>query len=1850
MLFINALIISFSVFAQKQADNWYFGNYSAVSFTSGSPAALTNSAMVAWGGCASISDSSGNLICYTNGSTVYDKKHNIMSNGANLMGDFQYGNYGPSVIMVPRPGSNTTYYIFSINRNNTATGYPDALRYSTVITTLNNGDGGVINRNYILSQKTFDAKITAVKHVNGVDYWVIVHEFNTNKFYSFLVSNAGVSTTPVISSTGRTVIFPYTYYWWSGYMKASPDGKKIASTYNHYYQYNPNDSAHCEVYNFNNSTGVLSNPVELTISRWGYYYFWGAKSIEFSPDGSKLYLGDHANYWPSSIFEVYQFDLNAGNATAIQKSRTKIGGAAGNWWWYYSGAMQLANDGKIYVTRYYSNYLGVINAPNQKGIGCCYQDSGVYLTSGRYSYNGLPNFITSWFFKHPFDFKNVCFGDTAKFVIQNKSCLDSVLWNFGDTSSGSKNYSKTLEGKHLFSKAGKFTVSLTTYIMGTETTAKREIEVYPLPNKKLWINDTFQCLNGNYFKFIDSTTITGDSIVQRIWKLEDKLNLLGNKTDTSVVFNSCDTFQLKLTLKTSKGCYDSVLKNLWVNPEPKAGFKANDSVQCFNGHLFEFTNQTSIQYGNVNYYWHFGDTNTSYTKNTQHEYQQFDTFIIQMKATSEAGCIDSVTKNIYLHPSPNARFSTNDSTQCLRGNKFTFTDSSTIYKDVLSYNWYFGDNSYFYRKDTSHIYTSDDTFSVKLVVESSLGCKDSVTHQAIVYPQPKAGFSINDSAQCLKMNNFVFNNSSSINTGSMSFLWNFGDNSSSGNINPNHSYINHDTFDVKLVASSAFSCKDSITRKLILFPMPSSDFNINDTTQCFNEHLLNFTNNTTIASGHLQYFWNFGDGNTSNLENITNYRYLNFGNYNVRLVSQSDNNCFDTLFKKAFIYPSPLSLFTISDSLQCQKWNKSTFTNQSSLASGTFNSLWNFGDGNTSGLFSPQHKYSFADTFKVALIVNSDKNCSDTSSKINIVLPSPEIIVGINDTSQCFEGNNFIFYNNSKIKWGSMSYRWYFGDGDSSNVLSPAHSYANADTFDVVMIALSDLGCSDSILLSTIVHVHPMPVAFFSIDDSAQCLNSNLFNFKNYSSVSAGSMTYSWHFGDNSNSTLINPSHQYLNFDTFEVKLIAVSNWDCRDSIIRQSIVFPVPEIDFSVNDSAQCLSANSFQFNNLTGIFSGSVASWFWDMDDGTSFYSKNINYSFTLADTFNVSLKATSALNCSDSISKKIIVFPMPAAAFSSDTASLCLTDNVFHFTNKSSISKGNTSSYFWNMGDSAEYYTQNTTHSYLKPDKYTVKLKVISDLQCADSVYSQIIVYPMPLADFTLNDSSQCFNEQLFIANDKSEVKGDIISKLLWSINTDTILNSKTISIKNLNPGTSILRLTAFTSHNCSDTSNRLLTVNPSPVSSFSVNDTHQCLIGNNFIFTNKSSILYGTMSYFWDLGDGNSSVNIHPSNSYSDDTVYYVRLITESDLNCKDSIQFPVTVHPMPKADFSFSQACLDQQMNFTDLSVINKPDIINKWMWDFGDGTANNQNPQFTFIIPGNKTAKLTVTSNFDCADDTFMAFNIHPHPIAPYLLNVSVDDDKDLMIRWEKPQSGTVLFYQLEKSTDGNKFFPLAKFNFKVTDYLDKNLNVKNKAYTYRINAVDSCNFVSPYSNTGRNIVLHANDSDIFPIIYWTAYEHWPEGVAEYRLEVFDEPTQSYENIGSFSNIRMFTDESTLKNQNFLCYRVQAQHSTRPDVISISNSDCIPTTLYAFVPNAFTPNNDGLNETFTITGKNIVEFTMFIYDRWGKEIYFSDDINKGWDGKYKGQLCPAGSYYFYVKARGSNGQFKVVKGGLSLIW
>ncbi|MFO7723591.1 MAG: T9SS type A sorting domain-containing protein [Bacteroidales bacterium] len=392
MLLAGLMLSAFDSEAQKEANIWYFGENAGLDFSGGTPAYLLNGVMNKDEGCSSVSDANGNLLFYTSGIRVWNRNHQQMPNGSGLAG---HESSSQSALIVPRPGSTNLFYVFTTD----AFFYSNGLRYSVVDLSLQGGMGDVTTKNVLLHTPSTE-KLTAVKHSNQTDIWVIAHEGNSSSFTAYLVTSAGVSP-PVTTSIGMIHTGGGATGTLNaiGCMKASPDGSKLALA-----MYNQGS---IELFDFNSTSGAFSNPVSFpAIYPWAY-------GVEFSPDNSKLY------FTTDSI--VYQADLNAGSPTAIINSVLPVGSVAlGPFGEGYLAALQLGPDMKIYGTSFFSEYLVVINAPDARGIECGFDEQGVWL-GGRHCYAGLPGFVQSWFYNPPSAVDKPCKNDDGVSVYPNPS-------------------------------------------------------------------------------------------------------------------------------------------------------------------------------------------------------------------------------------------------------------------------------------------------------------------------------------------------------------------------------------------------------------------------------------------------------------------------------------------------------------------------------------------------------------------------------------------------------------------------------------------------------------------------------------------------------------------------------------------------------------------------------------------------------------------------------------------------------------------------------------------------------------------------------------------------------------------------------------------------------------------------------------------------------------------------------------------------------------------------------------------------------------------------------------------------------------------------------------------------------------------------------------------------------------------------------------------------------------------------------------------------------------------------------------------------------------------------------------
>jgi len=549
ILLIIFFVIGFCsvTFAQLETAVWYFGDKAGLDFNTPEPKILLDGALSNLEGVASFSDSLGNLLFYTDGRTVWNRNHKVMSNGANLVG---HVSSTESAIIMPWPGSKTKYLLFVVDAEFGGHG----LSYSIVDMTLDGGLGGITGKKNIPLEDVVCEKVTAIRHQNNRDFWLIARPVPGDVIVEYLVDPTGI----VMSSrktyhacsysiqknnvmyNPETAQYEYAYdpTMSIGYMRIAPNGRKIAVA---------NGSASLrlaeggdyinilDVLDFDPATGVIK-PYVTYYDREAFLY-----GVEFSNDVSKLYF--------TSRRKIFQMDLALPSADDVLNSVVQVGEypMLTNVDTSYAGALQLALNGRIYVAQRNYGYLGVIENPREAGKACNYVIDGQYL-GGRQSLMGLPNFIPTYFLPPNFEITHNCGNEDVQFSCTDTRDIESLEWKLHDA-----------EGKLLCTNSnssftyaldpGKYRITLTIKVMNVEHSDYRFFNVHEPPLLRL-LPDTTICRGG----YADILPERNDSCIFQwlgrddaaIIRAVDAMSVVGQLTDINTGCISYDTVNVSV--------------------------------------------------------------------------------------------------------------------------------------------------------------------------------------------------------------------------------------------------------------------------------------------------------------------------------------------------------------------------------------------------------------------------------------------------------------------------------------------------------------------------------------------------------------------------------------------------------------------------------------------------------------------------------------------------------------------------------------------------------------------------------------------------------------------------------------------------------------------------------------------------------------------------------------------------------------------------------------------------------------------------------------------------------------------------------------------------------------------------------------------------------------------------------------------------------------------------------------------------------------------------------------------------------------------------------------------------------
>jgi gliding motility-associated-like protein len=715
------------------------------------------------------------------------------------------------------------------------------------------------------------------------------------------------------------------------------------------------------------------------------------------------------------------------------------------------------------------------------------------------------------------------------------------------------------------------------------------------------------------------------------------------------------------------------------------------------------------------------------------------------------------------------------------------------------------------------------------------------------------------------------------------YSWDFDDGNTSTNQNPSNTYLSDGTYNVSLTVTDNNGCQNTSTQAVTVYPNPQNDFDflingVSSTTGLTGGCLVdqvNFVNNTTINAPDniATWAWDFGDGNTSNVQNPPAYTYATDGNYVLTLNTTSNNGCPGNFTMPITIFPSPVAAFTVPD--DCLGI-PAVFNNTSSITSGSItNYEWDFGDGNTSTVQNPTNNYSTDGIYNLELVVISDQGCTDTLTGVTTRFPEPT--ADFTMTNECIVDPSIIV-NNSTVNAPDniITWSWDFGDATTSAIQNPGtHIYAVENTYNVQLAVQTNNGCQDTLILA--VTVNPSPVAAFTIADD--CMNIAA-NINNTSSITSGSIaTYAWNFGDGNTSSSQNPNYTYTADGTYTVNLIVTSNLGCTDTFTTPTIRYAIPTPDFTVSDVCvyDPISLNETSSINAPDV----LTSWNWDLGDGNTGAGATANYTYANAGTYNINMVVTSANGCSANITYPVNINAQPIPDFTA--SDVCINTPPTVFTDLSTVPGGSITSWNWDFGDATTATGQGTTHTYANDGVFVAELLVTSAFGCVDSIAKNVNVYEKPTASFFSDKNAICSPDRITFT-DNSMSGAATLTNWQWNFFGGAGSNSGSqVVIDYTNNGSAPVNydveMIVTNNFGCMDTTLYLsyITVYPTPEARFTANPNPLTIMESETQFNNGS---INSDQWAWNFGDGSTgSIVENPNHVYPQDVPgeYTVQLV-------------------------------------------------------------------------------------------------------------------------------------------------------------------------------------------------------------------------------------------------------------------------------------------------------------------------------------------------------------------------------------
>ncbi len=1450
-------------------------------------------------------------------------------------------------------------------------------------------------------------------------------------------------------------------------------------------------------------------------------------------------------------------------------------------------------------------------------------------------------------------------------TLKNNTLPNNVIydyyWDFGD---GSK--SRIENPPKTFPKIGTYNVKLRVVGVGVNCADSivKKIIVSDRPTSNLTVSDTLGC-----FGALNVAFKAPNSFGKKwTWYIDNK-NEFTNSDNLNYIFETKGIKNVFLEIEDSAGCKANFQFPRIIVQDIKAEFFLKDTTGCIPFKT-KIKNESKVALPFINkYFWTFENNVSSYLANPAHTYTQLGNYMVKLEIEDKFGCKDSYKENIRVGVAVKPSFTEDKIAICVNERiKFTNTTPPSIYDDKLKWEWVLQGKKG-YERDFFQTFVRREPGKLSpMLISFNNGCRDTLVKDSLIdLLGPFANFkSTFDTcySDVVRLTNQIVDYTY--------FQWQL----------PNNVNRNDSEFRMKMpkigvmpVSLNAYNsktgCRDTVFNK-VTTPATVSRVNFVVLNKCTPLKVL-FINNYIDAPMKLK--WKFGNGEFSDtLIDRFEYIYKEPGNFKIELDGWDSRGCFYTSTQNIIVkgpkvaskvFPLkgclPLKIY-LQDSfsgtdIKSKKWlianDEITATNKNEIVEYTINDLPSNGDT----------------LVKVTLQAIDVFGCK--SERDFYIRPSgPKAELTFNRLADCAATTNtFEAIINTKATAMPAKLNWQMGDGTTYNTEKVEHIYAKAGMYNLLLLITDANGCEYKNEQNVFAPKPDLMSKFNALNTNVNC-PPLLVNFRDTSIYSINPIVqYYWDFGDGTFSYLQHPSKIYTQSGKYTVSLTVTNSLQCKNTYTLKNIInVGGPTATYAILNKIGC-QKNTVSFN-ANAINASKVT---WDFGNGYTQLGSSIKYRYNDSGKFFPKLYLVDSFNCVNIIVPKdtIRILPSPKALFSFN--SYCLDDEILYKNNSIPQSKDTNLIYTWNFNNS----TSNLKHiqtKFTNQGNYNIQL-ITQNKNCSDTSNIAHIINK-PNANFTINNTKLCAGNLLVITNNSSSNFNPL--NYTWYAN-----NTQFSTLKNANnipfaKGDYQLKLMVQDSLNCRDTlkTNTIIhvgdTQSPKPINIQNVtllSDTEfKILIDTSADNDFLNYTLYNFENNKW-KNIGNSAIKNQQN------------FIFNKQQKPKQSQCFIVTQTNYCKAQSDTIISNKHCSIHTQAIAAINANSV--KWNKYIGWQAINykvlrlNEGNSTIYdtiaTVNGNTTEYLDTTatclvnhsykiagigsSNIQYSlSDTSQAKAIWQNILpAPVLMQASVLNDSFVQVKWQLPPNYVRSQYTNIILSREDLNYNLI-FDKNIQFYNDRATKINNNSYHYTLKATDACGDTSINSNIGTSILLVGSLMDgsfDAPKFSWNGYLKWQNGVKHYKIERLTEQGV-FETIG-YTSDTFFTDTYSpnlcIKQYQYRITAIKENANTANDfeAQSVSNQINIKPKSALYLPNAFTPNKNGLNEVFEPKGQYIYKYNFEIYNRWGERIFYSTDCLKGWDGIYNNLEAPEGIYYYKLDALGNDNKKYQLKGTFTLL-